>query len=317
MKKLLSILLALSLAFSLIACGSATEPAAGKEPAGDKEPVEESQPESTPESTPTETEAPVSDPGPEYTLKETVIVDDENCTFKIMRIDPDGSMGFSIKVFLENKTDKTLMFSWEDVSVMGYMINPFWAAEVAAGKKANEDIFFYSSDEAFEECGITSVDEISFLLRVYDSDDWSADDLINDCFTIYPTGLDADAVEYNQRQAVEGETVIVDNEYCTFIIEGAYMDDIWGYTLKYYVENKTDYPILVCWEDVSVNDFMANVFWASSMPVGKREHSEINISDTDFEQYTTETVEIIEFTLSVTNYESYDEVFSETFTYNP
>ncbi len=114
-------------------------------------------------------------------VAEKVFVDDENCTFKITGIEPDNLWGYTLKVDLENKTDKNLMFSLEDVSVNGYMCDPFWANSVQAGKKAKSDISF--SVEEFEELGITDVEEIEFTLSVYDEDNWDTPHFVEETFT--------------------------------------------------------------------------------------------------------------------------------------
>ncbi len=110
-----------------------------------------------------------------------VFVDDENCTFKITDVEPDNLWGYTLKVDLENKTNSNLMFSVNDVSVNGYMCDPFWATSVQAGKKAKSDISF--SEEKLEELGITDVEEIEFTLSVYDEDNWEAPHFIEETFT--------------------------------------------------------------------------------------------------------------------------------------
>ena len=112
---------------------------------------------------------------------EKVFVDDENCMFKISGIDPDNMWGYTLKADLENKTDKNLMFSFSDVSVNGYMCDPFWATSVQSGKKAKSDISFMTSE--LEELGVEEVEEIEFTLTVYDEDDWSAPHLVEETFT--------------------------------------------------------------------------------------------------------------------------------------
>ena len=72
----------------------------------------------------------------------------------------------------------------DDVSVNGFMCDPFWAQSVAAGKKSNSSLSWLSS--SFEENGIELVEEISFTLRVYDSDDFLAEDVFEKAFTIHP-----------------------------------------------------------------------------------------------------------------------------------
>ena len=89
-------------------------------------------------------------------------------------------VGFT--AYMENKTDKTLMFSWQDTSVNGFMVDNWFAEEVAPGKKANAEIYFVSAD--MEDNGIESVDEAEYTLYVYDSEDWGADDVYKETFKI-------------------------------------------------------------------------------------------------------------------------------------
>jgi hypothetical protein len=254
---------------------------------------------------------------PNYSLIDTVIVDDENVAFTITSVKDSGFWGFTLKVFCENKTDKDLMFSWDNVSVNGYMIDPFWATEIAAGRKSNTEISF--SDSALERANISSVDEIVFKLRVYDSNDWQADNFVNDEFIIYPTGMDSSLVVYPLRNATDTERVIVDNESITFIIEGVTNDPIWGYTLNCYLENKTSEPLMFSWDNVSVNGFMVDPFWANEVQPGKRNFSDINFSNSKFEENNISNVEEIEFKLRVYNSDNWsaDDIINEVFTYMP
>lgn len=117
-------------------------------------------------------------------FEQITLVDDENATVKLTAIDADNFWGYTLKVFLENKTDKELMFTVESVSVNGFMCDPFWAASVAPGMKANEEISFSESD--FEDNGIETVEEIVFTLRVFDSENFLSDDLVNETITVKP-----------------------------------------------------------------------------------------------------------------------------------
>ena len=120
----------------------------------------------------------------EASFAEMVLVDNDDLIFKITGIDENGLMGYTLKVFLENKTDKELMFTAEDASVNGFMCDPFWAETVAAGKKSNTTISWFESE--FEANGIETVEEIVFTLRAYDNADWLADDILNQEFTLNP-----------------------------------------------------------------------------------------------------------------------------------
>jgi hypothetical protein len=168
-QKMMAFLLAAVLCLALAACGSAEDHTTDNEnpskPAGSSS--------STQEST-----------KPSGTSKEQVLVEDDNITVKFTGTQEDSLWGYTVKVYLENNTEKDLMFSVDDVSVNGYMCDPFWASTVAAGKKANEKITF--SEAAFAENGIEAVEEISFTLHVYDSNDLMAESLLKKTFTVNP-----------------------------------------------------------------------------------------------------------------------------------
>ena len=144
-----------------------------------------------------------------YALTNYVVVDNENCTFTIKSVDPTGDWGFTLNVFCENKTDKTLMFSWDKVSVMGFMVDPFWGTEVTAGKKANASISF--SYDTIDQIGIESVDDITFTLRVSDSNDWSADPFLVEEYAIYPTGKSIQDIVEDTGYEVEKVQAIADS----------------------------------------------------------------------------------------------------------
>ena len=295
-------------------------------------PTDEAKP-TNPDTQPTEgpnadpTEAPPAEPTKEptkapakteYTLADEVLVDNEYCTFKIVSIEGDNFWGFTVKVLCENKTaDKKLMFAVESVSVNGYLIDPFWAKSVDAGKKATSDISFSST--RFEEAGFSVVDEIKWNLRIYDDNNLLDDRIVDDFYAIYPTGKSAETVQYPARKTTATEQVVVDNSDYTFIILSAVNDDFWGYTLKCYVENKTDKNLMFDWDDVSVNGFMLDPYWSMGVGPKMKGYSEITFSDTHLEENGITTVEEIEYTLDIYDDDDWmaDHLFEEKLTYKP
>lgn len=268
---------------------------------------------------PATTELPGTEPvGREYTIADVVLVDNEFCSFKIVKAENDKIWGLTLKVLCENKTaDKKLMFSVDDAVVNGYAVSTLFAQTVAAGKKANDDITFSSSD--MMEIGLTTADEITFALRIHDYDDWTASDYVKETFTIYPTGMTADQIVIPERKTTEEEQIIADNEYCTFIILSAEEDKIWGYTLKCYIENKTDTEIICSWNDTSINGFMIDPLWAKSLTSGMRCYSDIHFSKSRFEENGITVVEEIDFMLRIHDNNDWmrDDFIKEKFTYKP
>lgn len=175
-KKLMILSAALVLTLSLAACSKATDETtfpSGSTAPSTTAPVGTTKPEET---TQPETTAPQS--------SEKVLAENDDFTVMLKGFNPDDLLGFSMELFLENKDDESLMFSVRDVSVNSFMIDPFWASEIAAGKKANESVTFLSSD--LEKNGIEKVEEITFTLVVYESDDMSAEYKLEQTFTVNP-----------------------------------------------------------------------------------------------------------------------------------
>ena len=285
MKKFLSLLLCLTLLLSLAACGSEAAPETQVPTAAPTEPTET--PAEEPTLAPTEPAEVISE--------ELVLVDNENLTFIVKGFSDNAHLGLEMQVYCENKTDRSMMFSLDGVSVCGIMYDPFWALEVSAGKKANDTIYFDTF--ALAEMGIESVDEISFRLYATDFDDWLANPYVNEPFTVYPTGKTAEMVVYPEYQHKNGETVLMDTEDLLFIVEKVSDTDADFYTLECYIVNRTDRDLILSWDTVSVNGFMVDPLWATGILAGKQLYTDISFLMEDLKEQGIETVTDIELTL--------------------
>ena len=232
----------------------------------------------------------------EITFNGLVAIDNAECTIKITEIDPNNMWGYTLKVQLENKSnDKTYMFSVENAAINGVQCDPFFATEVAAGKKANNEISFTKSE--LEKNGITDYTDIELTFRVYDTNDWMADDVAKETVHIYPYGENK-AVNF-VRKPQSTDNVIIDNEYVTVIVTGYEKDDIWGYTVNLFLLNKTDKNVMFSVDEASVNGYMADPFFAKSVSSGKCAFSSMSWSDTTLEENGITAIEEIEFNLRV------------------
>lgn len=115
---------------------------------------------------------------------DVVLVDNEYATLISTGFEQDEMWGYTANLFLVNKTDKNLMFSADEVSVNGYMLDPLYAELVPPGKCAFGFMSWF--EEEFEDNDITKVEEIEFLLTVYDDEDWSGDYLVEQKVTLNP-----------------------------------------------------------------------------------------------------------------------------------
>jgi hypothetical protein len=251
----------------------------------------------------------------EIAFEEVVVVDNEECTIKITGIDPENFWGYTLKVYLENKSaEKTYMYSVTSATVDGVESDPFFASEVAAGKKANESLSF--SDTDLVENGIEFTD-IQLTFRVYDSNDWMADDVAKETIHIYPRG-EENAVAF-VREPQSADIVLVDNESVTAIITGFEEDSIWGYTANLFLVNKTDAEVMFSVDEASVNGFMADPFFATSVLAGKCRFTSLSWSDTTLEENGITEIETIEFVLRAYDANDWmaEDFVNEVITVNP
>ncbi len=222
-------------------------------------------------------------------------MDNEECTIKITGIDPDNTWGYTLNAELTNKSsEKTYMFSVLSATINGVVCDPLFATEVTPGNKSNEEIIFYNS--AFEENGITEYTDIELTFSVFDSNDWLADAVAQTTFHVYPYGEDKATTFV--REAQPTDTILVDNDKLTAIVTGYEMDEIWGYTVNLFLVNKTDVEIIFSVENASINGYMADPFYATSVPAGKCAFSSMSWSDSTFAENGITDVEEIQFTLT-------------------
>ena len=250
------------------------------------------------------------------TFTEAVVVDNKDCTIKITDIDPDNLWGYTLKTFIHNKSSEiTYMIAVESAAINGVQCDPFFATEVAPGKKANVEISF--SDEILEAEDITSYTDIELTFRVYDTNDWSSDDIVYQTIHIYPYG-EINAVNF-VRTPQPNDTIIIDNEYTTVIVTGYEYDEIWGYTAKLFLLNKTNKNLMYSFDNVSVNGFMADPFYATSVLPGKCAFSSVYWSETIFAQNGITKVNEIDFMLSIYDYDNWlsDYLVNEKIVLNP
>ena len=252
----------------------------------------------------------------EITFEGMTVIDNDECSIIITGINDD----YSLDVELENKSsDVTYMFAVSTAAVNGVETDPYFAAEVAAGKKSIEEIDF-SWDSDLEDNGIDVFTDIELTFRVYDTDDWSADDVAQETVNIYPYG--EENVSYFERESLDTDIVLADNDHVTVIITGVDEDSIWGYTLNVFIVNKTDVEAMISVDDVSVNGYMCDPFWAVSVSAGKSAFSAIDWYDSELEEIGItdySEIEEIEFLLTAYDYSDWsgDYWMEDTITINP
>lgn len=249
----------------------------------------------------------------EAAATDITILDDENCSIILTEVDENAEWGYNWTLYIENKTDQNITVSMDNVSINDLICDPYWGQTVSAGSKTFSNVEWYQ--DTLDEYGIESVTAVEFDLYVYDADDWMAEEMYDDTLCIYPLG--EDAVSLYTREGAASDIVLIDNDVCTVIITGFDPDGDWGYTMDMYLVNKADYDLNFSVDEAAVNGFMCDPYWGQSVPAGKQAFSEASWSSESFELNGIETVEELTLPFTVHEYDSWEEIFSETFTVYP
>ena len=138
--------------------------------------------ESTPKEDDKKTEKAVSE-----TIEETELLNKNGIILIAKSLDKNSFWGPVIKVYVENTTDGNLTLSLQNLSVNGIMMSDLSSINVAAGKKANDEITIFSSD--LEEAGIDVIADIEFQFHIYDSDSWN-DVMKTDVLSLHTSAYD-------------------------------------------------------------------------------------------------------------------------------
>ena len=233
-------------------------------------------------------------------MDEIVLIDDDLCKVTIKKFEipeDDNWYGFTAKVFVENKSaDLNIWAHMENVALNGYVIDPYWGQDVAAGHKSNSDMTFSLKD--LEANGITDISELSFRLEI--SDDDTYDELESAEFTILPFGKDVPP----QPAPVFGDDALflVDNDDFCMIITGEPVWSDYYLSLPVFIENRTDKNIRFSTYGASaINGYEISPSMYAVIPAGKMLNTEMSWSIEELEDNDIESIEDVELDLTVSD----------------
>ena len=291
MKKILSLLMAAALAVSLVACTSSLKDEL-KEPAGVSA---SSDTDASTDETSEETEESKAEQEPaktEATISETVLLDESGVKITAKSLSEDELFGTELKLMIENNSGKDLTFQCRNSSVNGYMMDAMMSVDVADGKKANDAMTFMSSD--LETCGIEAIADMEFSFHIFTTEDW---DTHLDTPKIQLKTSIADSYEYKFDDS--GDVAYEGNDI-KIVVKGLSEDDsIFGPGIVVYLENNGKKDITVQARDVSVNGFMIDGIFSSSVASGKRAIDSITFMKSDLEENDITSIEDVELSFHI------------------
>jgi len=107
----------------------------------------------------------------EYDTTGTTAIDTNNIKLIIKKLDSSDSFwGADVYVYIENNSAQNITVQARDVSINGFMVDPIFSSDIAAGKKAFDTITFMESD--LTDNDISDIESIELKFHVFNSDSW-------------------------------------------------------------------------------------------------------------------------------------------------
>lgn len=234
------------------------------------------------------------------TIDETVLVDQDGVKITATDYVQGGMFGDSIKVVIENNTDKNITVGCTALIVNDYMINDLFASTLAAGKKANETIDLYTSE--LNAAGIETVGQIEVYFHAFDSDNMNKI-FESDCVTIKTSeyaNMDKTSDDSGKELYNEGGIRIV----------GKAVDEnsFWGTAILLYTENTSGRNVGISVDNLSINDFMMSPFFATTVYDGKKSFDDITVFTKDLKDNNIESIETVELSFHIYDAESFETI---------
>ena len=240
-------------------------------------------------------------PAGDVAVNEQVVLDEQGLKITVLSLDMENWFGPTLNLLIENNTEQNLTVQARNTSVNGVMMDPYFSADVAAGKKANCELSFLSTD--FSDAGITTLQTVELSFYVYETDSW------NDVFSSGMVTIQSTApASFQQTFQVEG-TEVFSEQGIRFVVQRLDNDDpVWGSNVRVYVENNSDRSITVQLTDVSVNGYMIDPYYFSELMPGKVSFDRVTFSTTDFDDNHITAIETLEFRIHVYDSASWDTI---------
>lgn len=235
-------------------------------------------------------------------IEETVIFDKKNIKVTAKKISYDDYMGPEIKLLIENDSDKNITVQARNFSINGIMIDPIFSADVAAGKKSNDEISILSDD--LETAKIYTIKDIEFGLHIFNSDTWN--DIINE----NDIKLETNATNYEQKYNTDGELVVDEKDIKIYVLKKDDKDSFWGADIYLYIENNSSKNITVQTRDVSINGFMVDPVFSADVSAGKKIYDEITFLEDDLKDNDITSVDELELKFHIFNQDSWKDVLN-------
>jgi len=235
-------------------------------------------------------------------VDEQVLLNQEKIIITLKSLSTDNIWGPSLKVLVENNRNEGIIVQTRNSAINGVMIESMFSCDVAAGKKANDEITFMSSD--LETAQIETIKDIEFSFTIFNSESW--DDIYDSDTIKITTSADESFV---QSYDDSGFVVLNQNDFKIVVKKLESEDSFWGADIYLYIENNSNKNATIQIRDTSVNGFMVDPSFSCDILSGKKAFDSITFLESDLEENNIESINELEFYFTIFESDTWDDIF--------
>lgn len=232
------------------------------------------------------------EPATKIDVLEQVLLDQEGILITLKSLELDELFGPSLKVLVENNSDKSITVQTRESSVNGIMADTMFSCEVGPAKKVNDKITFMESD--FEEAGISTIKDIELKFHIFETENWTG--LFDSEAIAITTTADP---SYVQAYDDSGIVVMEDQGFKIVMKRISSEDSFWGADVYVYIENNSETDATFQARDVSINGFMIDPVFSSEVLAGKKAYDTLTFFESDLEENEIESVDEMELSFHI------------------
>lgn len=98
--------------------------------------------------------------------KDVELVNSGSAVFTVCGTEANDNWPYNLILYMYNKTDRDLSFTWRDISVNGVSTNPWFFRTVPAGCQSSMLVYF--NEDIMKENGVEQIEKVEFTLVLQD-----------------------------------------------------------------------------------------------------------------------------------------------------
>ncbi len=233
-------------------------------------------------------------------IDETVLVDQNDVKITALDLYEDDYFGMTLKVLIENNSDKDIVVSYPKVAVNNYMVSQdLMISEVASGNKDDQEIFVLP--ERMINAGITDIADIDIVFNVADDNSFE---------TIFETDyikLKTKQFDSIEKKKLDDGKEIYNKDGVRIVAKYAEETAI-GTNVIFFMENNSGKFFTITCDSIAIDGNSLYPFFRRDIDDGRYLIADVLLSMEEFEKSNASKIKNVDVEFSFVNFGMADEL---------